>query len=203
MAGSVVLLSGGIESSTLLRQERGRHSVTGLFVDYGQRGAAQERAAAQRQCDNLRIDLRELDMAAVGDAFREGRDRHMHVPLPHRNLVVLSLGLSFAENLGAQRLALALNREDTDSYASASHAFLDRFRALAQSLGQIEIATPLVRLSKAEVVTLGAELGVNFAATYSCLLGRPQHCGACPQCQKRRTAFAAARQPDPTRYRRD
>jgi 7-cyano-7-deazaguanine synthase len=203
MAESIVLLSGGIESTTLLHQERRHHSPTGLFVDYGQRGAARERMAAQVQCARLGVTLRELGMPAVGKAFREGLDRRLHVPLPHRNLVVLSLGLSFADNHGAARLALALNREDTASYASASADFLDHFKTLARDLSPIEIATPLLALSKAEVIDLGTGLGVEFEDTYSCLLGYPQHCGSCPQCQKRRAAFKAAGRRDPTDYRRD
>ncbi|MEJ2685802.1 MAG: 7-cyano-7-deazaguanine synthase [Gammaproteobacteria bacterium] len=203
MAESIVLLSGGIESTTLLHQERQRHAPVGLFVDYGQRGAARERRAAQTQCDRLGVVLRELNMGTVGEAFREGLDRRLHVPLPHRNLVVLSLGLSFADNHGARRLALALNREDADSYASASNDFLEGFRTLARTLSPIEIATPLIALSKAEVIVLGTALGVGFADTYSCLLGYPQHCGSCPQCLKRRAAFEAAGQRDPTVYRRD
>jgi 7-cyano-7-deazaguanine synthase len=111
--------------------------------------------------------------------------------------VLLSLALGFAEQHGAQRLCLALNREDADSYPSGSPAFIDHFRKLTANLSEIAIEAPLIGLNKAETIQLGYKLGVNFAYTYSCLLGRQQPCGRCPQCLKRRKAFAIAGQPDP------
>ncbi|MCL4799882.1 MAG: 7-cyano-7-deazaguanine synthase [Burkholderiales bacterium] len=192
-AASVLLLSGGIDSVTLLhRLVADGEPVQGLFLDYGQRGATQERAAAAAHCEQLGVELVPLDLAEVGRMFRRGHERKAHVPLPHRNLVALSLGLSYAANLGSRRLCLAVNREDTADYASASHAFLAQFRLICGLLGETRLATPFVDLAKADVIGLGARLGVDYATTYSCLLGYAAHCGRCPQCRKRREAFAAA-----------
>lgn len=192
-AASVLLLSGGVDSATLLHQlVADGEPVQALFVDYGQRGAAQERVAAAAQCDPLGVELVPLDLARVGEVFRRGQERKAHVPLPHRNLVALSLGLAYAANLGSGRLLLAVNRDDTAEYASASHAFLAQFRLICGLLGDVQLATPLVDLDKSAVVRRGAALGVEYATTYSCLLGHPVHCGRCPQCRKRREAFAAA-----------
>lgn len=193
----VILLSGGVESATLLHAERENGPLHPVFIDYAQRAAAQERRAAQAQCEALGLPLKTLDMAALGRGFREGRSKQYHVPLPHRNLVILGVGLSYAGQVGARRLCLALNREDLASYASASPAFLQAFRALAATLEPIEIATPLAHLGKAEIIRLGHALSVDYRHTYSCLLGRAPPCGRCPQCLKRKTAFAAARLPDP------
>lgn len=194
---SLVLLSGGIESATLLHLEKRRSRTRALFVDYGQRAATREREAATAQCRALDLPVEILELASLGETFRRGHAWQAHVPLPHRNLALLGLAFSFAADRGACRLCLALNRDDADAYASASSSFVESFRALAATLDDIEIATPLAAWDKAGVIRHGLELGVDYALSYSCLLGRPVPCGACPQCEKRRAAFAAVGIPDP------
>ncbi len=199
---TVCLLSGGIESTTLLHRLARRGQVAPLFIDYGQRAAAQEWRAASWQCARLGLEPVRLDMAAVGEAFRAGQSQRFHVPLPHRNLVALSLGLSYGSQIGAARIAIALNRDDLHAYPSAAPGFLQAFGDMAASLEPIELVTPLAALSKAQVVAEGIALGVDFAQTYSCLLGHALHCGRCPQCEKRRAAFAAVGSPEAdTAYR--
>lgn len=189
-AVSILLLSGGVESVTLLYDlvDRGE-AVQSLFLDYGQRAATQERAAAEGHCARMGVELVPLDLAHAGEAFRRGQERKHHVPMPHRNLVALSLGLSYATNLGATRLYLSANSEDTVDYASSSLAFLAQFRLICGLLGDVQLATPFVGRTKAEVIRRGMTLGVDYDTTYSCLLGYPVHCGRCPQCRKRRAAF--------------
>lgn len=200
---SVLLLSGGVESSTLLAQlAQGGEQVQGLFVDYGQRGAREERRAAAAQCEPLGVELVPLDLAQAGEIFRRGQERKAHVPLPHRNLVALALGVSYATNLGTRRLYLAANREDTRDYPSSSHAFLAQFRLLMGLLGDVELRTPYLDLSKADVVRRGLELGVDFDATYSCMVGYPVHCGRCSQCVRRKAAFAEAGIEEPSGFYR-
>ena len=202
-SASILLVSGGVESTTLLAQlaEAGE-PVQALFLDYGQRGATEERRAADGHCARLGVELVALDLARVGATFRRGQDRKAHVPLPHRNLVALSLGLSYAANLGAKRLYLAANREDTTEYPSSSHAFLAQFRLICGLLGDVELRVPYLDLSKAEVIRRGLDLGVDYDTTYSCLLGYPVHCGRCPQCVKRRDAFRAAGLEEPAGFYR-
>lgn len=194
---SLVLLSGGIESLTALHLERYRSPTRALFVDYGQRAAGRERACAQAQCHALGLPLATLELATLGETFRRGHAWQAHMPLPHRNLVLLGLAFSYAADRGAKRLCLALNRDDTEAYASASTPFVEAFRTLAATLDDIEIATPLAQWSKTEVIRQGLALGVDYALSYSCLLGRPTPCGSCPQCEKRRLAFAEAGCADP------
>jgi 7-cyano-7-deazaguanine synthase len=202
--GSLLLLSGGIESATLLALECRQRPVTPLVVDYGQRGAVRERDAARAQCEYHGLTPVELDLSAAGETFRDGLIKRPHVPLPHRNLVILALAVSYAARGGIDRVALALNRDDLSAYPSASPGFLEHFRTLVLHLQPgLEITTPLADRDKAEVIRLGVSLGVDFAHTWSCLLGYETHCGACPQCLHRRAAFQAAGIPDPTRYRHD
>lgn len=196
MAG-ILLLSGGVESTTLLHEALGAGDRA-LFLDYAQRAAAREWAAARAQCERGRVPLVRLDLAGAGEAFREGRVLRPHVPLPHRNLTALALGLSYAVHAGAHAVYLAVNQDDAKAYPSAGAPFLAAFRALALTLAPIEIATPYAQLSKAEVIGHGLARGADYALTYSCLLGHARHCGRCPQCRKRRQAFleAGAREPD-------
>ena len=187
---SLVLLSGGIESLTLLHLERRGGATQALFVDYGQRAALRERACALAQCRELDVPLATFELATLGETFRRGHTWRAHVPLPHRNLALLGLAFSYAADRGLRRLCLALNQDDTLAYASASTPFVDAFRTLSATLDDIEISTPLLHWSKSEVIRQGLALGVDYALSYSCLLGRPIPCGSCPQCEKRRLAFA-------------
>jgi 7-cyano-7-deazaguanine synthase len=202
-SASILLLSGGVESTTLLAQlADAGEPVQALFIDYGQRGAVEERRASETHCGRLGVELVVLDLARVGATFRRGQDRKAHVPLPHRNLVALSLGLSYGANLGAKRLYLALNREDTTEYPSSSHAFLAQFRLICGLLGDVDLRSPYLDFAKADVIRRGIELGVDYDSTYSCLLGYAVHCGRCPQCLKRRDAFRAAGLEEPAGFYR-
>ncbi|MDR3391840.1 MAG: 7-cyano-7-deazaguanine synthase [Sulfuriferula sp.] len=198
----VILLSGGIESCTLLHKLHTSHELHPLFIDYGQRAGKQEYRAALHHCKLLGLTLKKLDMAQTGHDFRAGQSKKLHVPLPHRNLVALSLGLSYATQIGANRLLLALNREDTQSYPSASETFIAKFRAMAEVLGDIELAVPLCADTKAQIIQQGHLLGVDYSQTYSCLLGHAQHCGHCPQCLHRREAFRQAEIQEPNGFYR-
>lgn len=197
----LLLLSGGVESGTLLHQLRGR-AVTALSVDYGQRAADQETRHARALCARLGIPWQGLDLRCLGAAFRAGQPHALHVPLPHRNFPLLALTVSWAAQQGIQRVYLALNRDDAAQHPSASSGFLTGLRAAVAALAGPDIDTPLIDRDKAEVVRLGQRLGVDFAATYSCLLGHPLHCGACPQCRSRRAAFAAAGVAEPVGFYR-
>ena len=203
-AESVLLVSGGVESITLLYQEHATgRPPRALWIDYGQRAARRERACVEFHCDRLGVRLDRLDLAAVGAALRHQAAHDLHVPLPHRNLVALALGLSFASTVGARGVLLALNRDDTKDYASASAPFLAQWRALGAILDPaIETRTPLLILSKAEVVLAGQTLGIDWRQTYSCLLGHARHCGRCPQCRKRRAAFDLAGVSEPAEFYR-
>lgn len=198
----MLLLSGGIESATLVHLLAARQPVFPLFVDYGQRAAEREREAARAQCRSLDIPLKELEMASVGHAFREDQEHKLHVPIPHRNLVILGVAISYAAHRHARSVALALNEEDTTAYPSASTGFLLHLRQLTHDLDELEITTPLISLTKSEIITRGLELGVDYRQSYSCLLGYERQCGGCPQCEKRRAAFAALGLEDPAGFKR-
>lgn len=192
---AVLLLSGGIESSVLLAMQA--QGTAPLFMDYAQRAAAREYAAAKAQSTQHGLELRRLDLSGVGDSVRAAQEYKQHVPLPHRNLVALAVALSYASALGVRRLLLALNREDGQAYPSASPGFIRAFASMAAKLGDFSLETPIAHLSKAQIIAMGRDLNVNFSQTWSCLLGYSLPCHRCNQCRNRAAAFVAAGIVDP------
>ena len=198
----VILLSGGVESSTLLYEFSGGSAPIGVFIDYGQRAARRELAAVHAQCRAAGAHLQRLDMVAAGRSFRAGQILSRHVPLPHRNLMILSVGLNYCAQVQAGSLAIGLGREDATADPGSAPRFIRAFQRLARILGDVAVVAPFMAKTKAWIIRHGLELGVGYAQTYSCLLGYPRHCGRCPQCRKRRAAFAAAGAPEPPDFYR-
>ncbi|MHB1951463.1 MAG: 7-cyano-7-deazaguanine synthase [Acidiferrobacteraceae bacterium] len=190
-ADGAVLLSGGIESTTLLHEYRNVLAAA-LFVDYDQRAARYEAAAAREQCTRVGLPLSVVDARAIGRAVGALRPARFHVPLPQRNLFAIAAGLNWVSAAGGRRLYLGVNADDASHDPSAAPAQLDALAVLLQELSRVQVVAPYLALSKAEVVMRGIPLGVEYRRTYSCLRGRKRHCGRCPQCLARRAAMAAA-----------
>jgi len=224
---AVVLLSGGVDSTTVLavaRKEGFRcHALT---VAYGQRHAV-ELMAAQRVAALLGAEEQRvihLDLSTFGGSALT--DRSLAVPVdrpqeemssgipityvPARNTVFLSLALAWAEVLGGFDLFMGVNAVDYSGYPDCRPEFIRAFEALAtlatkagvEGKGHFRIHTPLIQLSKAQIIQLGHSLGVDFSQTHSCYNPAPDGaaCGHCDSCQIRRAGFEAAGLPDPTRY---
>lgn len=184
----LILLSGGIESTTLLYDRRG-HGGGALFLNYGQRAARAEQAAARDGC--LRtgtplqtIDLRRLRLAFAGPGVFRG-----HIPLPARNLLAIALAANWALHHHIASVYLGIQRDDT-IHSEAQPAVLEPLRATLQGLG-IMLHTPYLGLTKRAVVAHGHTLGIDYTRTYSCLTGRAGGCGRCAQCLARETALQA------------
>jgi len=219
----VVLLSGGLDSATVaawaLREGWG---VIGLSIDYGQRhrcelDAARRVAAHLGVADHvvLRVDLSAFGGSALTDAaIPVPRDRPdaalaAEIPttyVPARNTVFLALALALAEARGATAIGVGVNAIDYSGYPDCRPEFLDAFRKLAALATKVgveghapEVVAPLVDLTKAEIVALGVELGLDQGLTTSCYdpdpAGRP--CGHCDSCRLRAAGFAAAGVVDP------
>ncbi|MCE5361293.1 MAG: 7-cyano-7-deazaguanine synthase [Acidithiobacillus sp.] len=188
----LLLMSGGVESSTLLRLlDAVGHTPEPVFLDYAQRAAAEEWRRVQSQCARLGCAPLRLPMAELGNALGALRPQRFHVPVLHRNLIALAVASSAAAALGLRYLCIGVTADDAAVDASSRPALLHPLSEALAAL-QRELLCPLQDLRKAEVVALGQDLGVDWNLSYSCLLGRAQHCGACPQCLKRREAFQQA-----------
>ena len=220
---AVVLLSGGLDSATCLAiaGRREGHLCHALSIDYGQRHraelAAAARVAAQLGAGEhrvLRVDLGGLGGSALTDpAIAVPEEPGPGIPatyVPARNTVMLACALAWAEVLDADVIYAGVNAVDYSGYPDCRPEFIAAFQALAKLATKrgVEgrpprIATPLIAMSKAEIIMTGVALGVDFSQTVSCYqaTGEGVACGRCDACRLRRAGFIAAGVPDPTRYR--
>ena len=218
---AVVLVSGGLDSATVLASARADgFSCYALSFDYGQRHRA-ELVAAARVADRLgavehrvmRIDTAGIGGSALTDpaiAVPESPTEGIPVTyVPARNTVFLALALGWAEVLEASAIFIGVNAVDYSGYPDCRPEFIDAFQrliAVATKRGveghAISLETPLIDLTKAEIIGLGMRLGVNYADTVSCYQAddHGRACGRCDSCRLRRAGFEAAGVPDPTRY---
>lgn len=220
---AVVLLSGGLDSATCLAIARAEgFACHALSFDYGQRHEVELRAAEQVARDLGVVEHRVLriDLAAFGGSALT--DRRLAVPeapaggipityVPARNTVFLSFALAWSEVLGAHDVFIGVNAVDYSGYPDCRPEFIAAFEAMAnlatregiEGTKRLRIRTPLIDLSKAEIIRRGVDLGVDYAHTVSCYQAdeRGAACGKCDSCRLRRAGFEAAGIPDPTRYR--
>ena len=219
---AVVLLSGGLDSATVLAMAREQgYECFALSVSYGQRHVAELRAADRvvRALGAAAHQTLHVNLDAVGGSSLT--DLSMAVPespaagipstyVPARNTLFLSMALGWAEVLGAQDLFIGVNAVDYSGYPDCRPEFIAAFERLAEVATRagvegrrFHIHAPLLRLSKAEIIREGTRLGVDYALTVSCYQADEQGraCGRCDSCRLRAEGFAAAGVCDPTRYR--
>ena len=218
---AVVLTSGGLDSATVLAmaQADGRECYA-LSFDYGQRHRA-ELAAAVRVAASVPgtvhkvvgLDLRGIGGSALtDDAIDVPESPTEGIPVtyvPARNTVFLSIALGWAEVLNADEIHLGVNAVDYSGYPDCRPAFINAFRQLAAVATKagvegrpIEICTPIIDMTKADIIRAGTELGVDYSLTVSCYQADESGaaCGRCDSCRLRAEGFTAAGVPDPTRY---
>jgi 7-cyano-7-deazaguanine synthase len=222
---AVVLLSGGLDSSTCLAVARARgYEVHCLSVDYGQRHRGEiararrvARALGARQHRVVKVDLSAFGGSALTDPAiavpkdRSPREMRRSIPatyVPARNTVLLALALAHAESVGPRDVFVGVNALDYSGYPDCRPEFLRAFERLSRVATKagvegrpVRIRAPLLRLTKARIVRLGTRLGVPYRLTLSCYDPiRARACGRCDACQLRRKGFLEAGIPDPTQY---
>lgn len=223
--GAVVLLSGGLDSAVLLHYVARRLRRSPLFAlsfDYGQKHSC-ELAMARWQAAQVAavVEHSVIDLgfyapllagastllaggAAVPDLQElSAADRHQPPTyVPNRNMVMLALAAAAAEARGCGEVYYGAQAQDEYGYWDCTPEFLARINALLalNRKRPVTILAPFVALRKADEVRRGHELGVDFAKTWSCYRGGERHCGTCPTCVERRTAFHEAGVLDPTLY---
>ena len=219
---AVVLLSGGLDSATVMAMARQQgFDCYALSVDYGQRHHA-ELAASQRVASALgarehRVVM--IDLTGFGGSSLT--DRSIEVPqqpsagipstyVPARNTIMLSLALAWAEVLAAQDIFIGVNAVDYSGYPDCRPAYIDAFEKMANLATKsavegmpLHIHAPLLLLSKAEIIKAGNAIGVDYALTVSCYQADDEGraCGVCDSCRLRSAGFDAAGVSDPTAYR--
>jgi 7-cyano-7-deazaguanine synthase len=223
MPSAVVLLSGGLDSATVLALavEQG-FACHALSLDYGQRHDA-ELVAARRIAQSLgTVEHRIIPIGLDRFGGSALTDPAIDVPeqpgdgipvtyVPARNTVFLALALGWAEVLGAVDLFIGVNAVDYSGYPDCRPEYIEAFEHLAGLAtragvegAHFRVRTPLIRLSKAEIIREGARLGVDYGLTVSCYQADAdgRACGSCDSCRLRARGFREARVPDPTRYYR-
>jgi len=221
---AVVLLSGGLDSATVLAVARAEGFVCNcLTVDYGQRHRI-ELDAARRVASSLgaashrfvKLDLQAIGGSALTDDLAVPKNRDLDsgaIPVtyvPARNTVLLALLLGLAEVVGSHDLYIGANAIDYSGYPDCRPAFLRAFSDLAslatregvENGARFRVRAPLLHLTKAEIIRLGTSLGVDYGLTHSCYdpTADGLACGSCDSCVLRRRGFEEAGVPDPTRY---
>ena len=219
---AVVLLSGGMDSATVLAIARAEgHECYCLTVDYGQRHRA-ELSAAARVARNLGAsEHRVVDLDLTGFGGSALTDRKIGVPeapsggipvtyVPARNTIFLAVSLAWAEVLEARDIWFGANAVDYSGYPDCRPEYMRAFETLANLAtkaavegNRLTLHTPIISLSKADIIRRGIRLGVDYAETVSCYQATENGlaCGRCDACRLRRAGFEAAGVPDVTRYR--
>lgn len=218
---AVVLVSGGLDSTTVLAMARqqGFRCYT-LSFDYGQRAQA-ELAAAQR-CSSMlgaeqhkvvKLDLRTIGGSALtDDSINVPEEETSGIPItyvPARNTVFLSIALGWAEVLEARDIFIGVNAVDYSGYPDCRPEYIEAFEKMANLATKagveghhLRINKPLIHMSKAEIIQQGLTAGVDYAQTVSCYQATESGlaCGKCDSCRLRRIGFEQAGVADPTRY---
>ena len=212
-----VLLSGGMDSVTAFYQALRDHEVAAcLSFDYGAKHNAREIpfACLHARCHGIThhtVALEFMERLFKSDLLRSGGtipDGHyaaesmLRTVVPFRNGIMLAVAAGFAESVGAEGVVIAAHAGDHAIYPDCREPFM---RAMGEAItegtyAKIRLLRPFIAMDKAGIARRGAELGVDFAQTWSCYKGGTLHCGVCGTCVERREAFLLAGLPDPTVY---
>ena len=212
---SVLVLSGGMDSTTMLHEYRNRIALAVSF-DYGSNHNAREIECARRNCEQLGIEFLVIPLDFMGKYFKssllsgsedipEGRydeDNMKSTVVPFRNGIMLSVACGLAESRGLDHVMIANHSGDHTVYPDCRPNFID---AMSQAMRfgtfpGITIFAPYTKLDKAQIAAHGKHLGMDYSLTYSCYKGGEKHCGRCGTCVERKEALAAAGIDDPTEY---
>ena len=212
---SVIIYSGGLDSTTLLYEEQESIALAVTF-DYGSNHAARERACARHHCALLGIEHLVIELGFMGQYFESSLlsgaeaipdgnydDSNMHsTVVPFRNGIMLSIACGLAESRGHKRVLIANQGGDHAIYPDCRPEFVGAMDAAMQAgtYEGVTLVAPYTDISKADIVRRGARLGIDYGETYSCYRGGEHHCGTCGTCTERREAFLEAGIPDPTQY---
>jgi len=215
---TLVICSGGLDSVTLADKVAAERDLAGLIsFDYGQRHAKEldsaAACAARLGVPHHVIDIRGVGAALSGSALTDdldvpdghyAEDTMKVTVVPNRNAIMLAIAFGMASAQKADAVAAAVHGGDHFIYPDCRPGFIDAFQSMENkaldSMGEVELYTPFVTISKADIVTEGAKHNTPFAETWSCYKGGALHCGRCGTCVERREAFHLAGIDDPTDY---
>lgn len=212
---SIIILSGGMDSVTMLHEYKERIAVAVTF-DYGSNHNAREIECAKYQCASIGIKHIVIPLAFMGEYFKssllsgaddipEGdyNDENMRsTVVPFRNGIMLAVACGLAESYSLKHVMIANHSGDHAIYPDCRDRFIKAMSKATEegTYDGITILAPYTSLTKGEIALHGKALGINYAHTYSCYKGREKHCGRCGTCTERKEALAYAGIDDPTIY---
>lgn len=212
---SIIIYSGGLDSTTLLYEEQTRIALAVTF-DYGSNHATREIACAQYHCKLLSIEHLVIELGFMSRYFNSSllsgadaipcgnysEDNMKSTVVPFRNGIMLSVACGLAESRGLKRVLIANHGGDHAIYPDCRPGFIAAMNGAMQAgtYDGVELVAPYTNISKADIVRRGSVLGIDYSKTYSCYRGGKQHCGTCGTCTERHEAFREAGIPDPTEY---
>ena len=215
MRNSLIALSGGVDSTTLLYEYR-EEVACAVGFDYGSKHNAQELAAAKAICRELEIPYLIIPLAFIGEYFRSdlllsggemqlgdySEENMSSTVVPFRNGIMLSILAGLAESRDLQQVLIANHFGDHAIYPDCRESFVKPMgeAITAGPSNGVKLVAPYTKLTKAEIVARGTRLGVPYGKTYSCYQGGERHCGRCGTCRERHEAFVANGLEDPTLY---
>lgn len=215
MKDCVIILSGGMDSTTLLYDYQDRIALA-ISFDYGSNHNARELPFAALHCQRLGIEHIVIPLSFMGkyfkssllqgaDAIPEGHyeDENMRsTVVPFRNGIMLSIAVGMAESRGLGYVMMANHGGDHTIYPDCTPEFVHAFDQAAEAgtFVKVHLLSPYTNLTKGEIARRGKEIGIDYAETWSCYKGGEHHCGRCGTCVERKEALAEAGIEDPTEY---
>ena len=215
MKDTLLVLSGGLDSTTLLYDYADSIALAVTF-QYGSNHNKREAAFAKYHCDKLGIEHIEIDLAFMGkyfksslldgaDAIPEGNydeDNMKSTVVPFRNGIMLSVAAGLAESRGLKNVMMANHSGDHAIYPDCRPEFVKAMTGAieAGTYEGVKLVAPYTDITKADIVSRGARLGIDYSKTYSCYKGGEHHCGVCGTCRERKEAFTLAGVKDDTIY---
>jgi len=220
---AVSIVSGGIDSSTLIYDLANKHvDVYGLTFVYGQKHS-KEIQAAEKISSKLGIEHKVVDISSIKELLDSSALINPTVPIPNvpetaehydalkativpnRNSIFLSLAVAYAVKIGADGVFYGAHFSDRGVYPDCRREFVDAFmhaERVATDNFELIVEAPFVNMNKSDIVRLGSALKVPYHLTWSCYRGEAKHCGTCSSCRERKRAFLEAEVKDPTEYKR-
>ncbi|GAB6055172.1 7-cyano-7-deazaguanine synthase QueC [Methanobacterium alkalithermotolerans] len=221
---AIAVLSGGLDSTVATTYFHKQYQIHALTFDYGQRSSNREIESSREICKELNIKHTVMDLSWLGKLGKSAltsQDREVpslkneelddkqicddtarKVWVPGRNIVFTAIATAFAESEDAEIIIVGWDEEEATTFPDNSREFLDAFN---QTLGigtleGVQIAAPLIDLSKKEIVELGHQIAAPMEFSYSCYMGTEHHCGTCESCMRRKRAFLNSNIEDKTIY---
>ncbi len=215
MKDSIMVLSGGLDSTTMLYEYADRIALA-ISFDYGSNHNSKEIEFARMHCQRLAIEHITIPLQFIKQYFKssllsgandipEGEydDQNMHsTVVPFRNGIMIAIAAGMAENNGLQNVMLANHAGDHAIYPDCRPTFVSAMDGAIKegTYNGVRLLTPYTNLTKAQIVEHGMKLGIDYSLTWSCYKGGAAHCGKCGTCRERHEAFVIAGYDDPTIY---